>query len=73
VFVYAAGGYYHPGEDNSMAAQEMESYLERGYSVVKMKIGGASLADDCERIESVLKILGSQASSSRWTRTAAST
>ncbi|KAF1042183.1 MAG: D(-)-tartrate dehydratase [Delftia tsuruhatensis] len=36
----------------------MESYLERGYSVVKMKIGGATLAEDCERIESVLKILG---------------
>ena len=38
--------------------REMTSYLERGYSVVKMKIGGASLADDCTRIESVLKILG---------------
>ena len=33
--------------------REMTSYLERGYSVVKMKIGGASLAEDCERIESV--------------------
>jgi L-alanine-DL-glutamate epimerase-like enolase superfamily enzyme len=36
----------------------MASYLERGYSVVKMKIGGASLAEDCARIEAVLKILG---------------
>jgi L-alanine-DL-glutamate epimerase-like enolase superfamily enzyme len=36
----------------------MTSYLERGYSVVKMKIGGASLAEDCKRIEAVLALLG---------------
>ena len=35
----------------------MLSYLGRGYSVVKMKIGGASLGEDCERIEAVLKLL----------------
>lgn len=58
VFVYAAGGYYYPGKGLDQLKQEMTSYLERGYSVVKMKIGGASLAEDCERIESVLKILG---------------
>ncbi|MFO7747204.1 MAG: mandelate racemase/muconate lactonizing enzyme family protein [Orrella sp.] len=58
VFVYAAGGYYYPGKDTTGLLDEMRSYLDRGYSVVKMKIGGASLAQDCERIESVLKILG---------------
>ena len=58
VFVYAAGGYYYPGKGLDQLKQEMSSYLERGYSVVKMKIGGASLSEDCERIESVLKILG---------------
>ncbi|WP_159916077.1 mandelate racemase/muconate lactonizing enzyme family protein [Pantoea sp. 18069] len=58
VFVYAAGGYYYPGKGLDKLRQEMESYLERGYSVVKMKIGGARIAEDCERIESVLKILG---------------
>jgi L-alanine-DL-glutamate epimerase-like enolase superfamily enzyme len=57
VFVYAAGGYYHPGKGLDGLRSEMASYLERGYSVVKMKIGGASLAEDCERIESVLKML----------------
>jgi L-alanine-DL-glutamate epimerase-like enolase superfamily enzyme len=35
----------------------MQSYLDRGYSVVKMKIGGAPLADDLKRIEAVLAIL----------------
>jgi L-alanine-DL-glutamate epimerase-like enolase superfamily enzyme len=58
VFVYAAGGYYYPGKGLDGLRAEMTSYLERGYSVVKMKIGGASLAEDCARIEAVLKILG---------------
>jgi L-alanine-DL-glutamate epimerase-like enolase superfamily enzyme len=58
VFVYAAGGYYYPGKDDSQLVAEMRSYLDRGYSVVKMKIGGASLAEDLRRIESVLAILG---------------
>jgi L-alanine-DL-glutamate epimerase-like enolase superfamily enzyme len=35
----------------------MLSYTGRGYSVVKMKIGGESLADDQRRIESVLGVL----------------
>jgi L-alanine-DL-glutamate epimerase-like enolase superfamily enzyme len=58
VFVYAAGGYYYPGKDDGQLKAEMQSYLDRGYSVVKMKIAGASLAEDCRRIEAVLKMLG---------------
>src|SRR5712691_6504004 len=42
VFVYAAGGYYYPGKDLEALCSEMRSYVNRGYSVVKMKIGGAS-------------------------------
>lgn len=57
VFVYAAGGYYYPGKDDSQLKDEMRSYLDRGYSVVKMKIGGASLDEDLRRIDSVLSIL----------------
>jgi D(-)-tartrate dehydratase len=54
VFVYAAGGYYYPGKDDTQLRAEMRSYVERGYTVVKMKIGGAGLADDRRRIEAVL-------------------
>lgn len=61
VFVYAAGGYYYPGKDNSALRKEMRSYLDRGYNVVKMKIGGASIDEDRGRIESVLEEIGSQA------------
>jgi D(-)-tartrate dehydratase len=57
VFVYAAGGYYYPDKNLSALQREMQGYLDLGYSVVKMKIGGASLADDLRRIEAVLKIL----------------
>jgi L-alanine-DL-glutamate epimerase-like enolase superfamily enzyme len=58
VFVYAAGGYYWPGQGLEGLEREMRSYLDRGYSVVKKKIGGASLAEDCKRIEAVLRLLG---------------
>jgi D(-)-tartrate dehydratase len=61
VFVYAAGGYYYPGKDDSALCAEMRSYLDRGYSVVKMKIGGESIAEDRRRIEAVLKEIGRDA------------
>lgn len=61
VFVYAAGGYYYPGKDLSALRAEMRSYLERGYNVVKMKIGGASLEEDSARIEAVLQEIGTDA------------
>jgi len=57
VFVYAAGGYYYPEKGLSALQQEMQRYLDLGYSVVKIKIGGASLSEDLHRIEAVLKIL----------------
>src|SRR6201982_981589 len=40
IFVYAAGGYYYPDKGLKELKAEMRSYIERGYSVVKMKIGG---------------------------------
>lgn len=61
VFVYAAGGYYYPGKDNSALRREMRSYLDRGYSVVKMKIGGVAIDDDRKRIEAVLEEIGGEA------------
>ena len=61
VFVYAAGGYYYPGKDNSALRADMRSYLDRGYNVVKMKIGGASLDEDRTRIEAVLAELDGKA------------
>ena len=58
VFIYAAGGYYYPGKNLTALQDEMKKYLDLGYSVVKMKIGGAPLADDLKRIEAVIKVAG---------------
>jgi D(-)-tartrate dehydratase len=58
VFVYAAGGYYYPGKDLSALRREMRGYLARGYNVVKMKIGGAPIEEDRQRIEAVLDEIG---------------
>ena len=57
VFVYAAGGYYYPGKDHGALQDEIKSYTGRGYNVVKIKIGGASLNEDRKRIEAVLQVL----------------
>lgn len=61
VFVYAAGGYYYPGKNLTALQDEMKKYLDLGYSVVKMKIGGEPLADDLKRIDAVIRIVGSPA------------
>jgi L-alanine-DL-glutamate epimerase-like enolase superfamily enzyme len=61
VFVYAAGGYYYPGKDDAALRAEMRSYVDRGYTVVKMKIGGASIEEDQRRIESVLSEINGDA------------
>ena len=57
VFVYAAGGYYYPGKGTRELRDEMRRYLDAGYRVVKIKIGGAPLADDLKRIEEVLSLV----------------
>lgn len=62
VFVYAAGGYYAPGKTTRDLQDEMRRFLDSGYEVVKMKIGGTDLADDLERIEAVIDVLGGDGS-----------
>ncbi|WP_026380378.1 mandelate racemase/muconate lactonizing enzyme family protein [Afifella pfennigii] len=57
-FVYAAGGYYYPGKGLAALQDEMRRYRDLGYEVVKMKIGGAPLAEDIARIEAVLEVVG---------------
>lgn len=59
VFVYAAGGYYHRGNDVGELQDEFRRYLDLGYTVCKMKIGGASLETDLRRIDAALDVVGS--------------
>lgn len=58
VLVYPGGGYYYPGKGLEQLKDEMRGYRDQGYKVVKMKIGGADLAADVERIEAVLEVVG---------------
>src|SRR5256885_5252028 len=56
-FVYVGGGWYAPGKGVSELQDEMKRHLDAGYTMVKMKIGGAPLAEDMKRIEAVKNIL----------------
>ena len=58
VFVYAAGGYYYPDGGTKALLDELRRYLDAGYTVVKMKIGGAPLHEDIARIEAALGVVG---------------
>ncbi len=59
VWVYAAGGYYHPGKGIPGLVDEVKTYRDMGYLDFKLKIGGASLLEDMQRIEAVIGVAGS--------------
>lgn len=58
VEVYAAGGYYRPDAGIQGLKDEIRHYRDQGYTAAKIKIGGASLAEDMRRIEAVISVLG---------------
>jgi D(-)-tartrate dehydratase len=57
VFCYVGGGWYFPGQTMRDLQDEMRRHLDAGYTMVKMKVGGAPLAEDVRRIEAVKAIL----------------
>ncbi|MBC8158414.1 MAG: mandelate racemase, partial [Alphaproteobacteria bacterium] len=57
VLVYPGGGYYYPDGNLGKLRDEMQSYLDDGYTIVKMKIGAADLATDLKRIETVIDVV----------------
>jgi L-alanine-DL-glutamate epimerase-like enolase superfamily enzyme len=58
VLVYSGGGYYYPGKEKQGLQDEMRQCQALGYKLMKMKIGGAPLAEDMQRIEWALEIAG---------------
>lgn len=56
--VYLAGGYYEEGKTLSDLSSEMSSYVELGVTSVKMKIGGASITQDIERVRIARDAIG---------------
>jgi len=59
-FVYVGGGWYAPGKGIKELQDEMKRHLDAGYTMVKMKVGGAPLDEDMRRIEAVKSILPAQ-------------
>ncbi|MGD8418231.1 MAG: enolase C-terminal domain-like protein [Pseudomonadales bacterium] len=57
--VYAAGGYYYPGDSPGRLRQELEGYRGLGFDAFKIKIGGASLDEDLRRIDTALEVAAS--------------
>lgn len=55
---YIAGGYYEEGKGWDMLQSEMKENLKRGAKAVKMKIGGASIKEDLERVDAVRDAVG---------------
>lgn len=59
VSVYAAGGYYYPGDTAGRLADELRSYQDLGFTAFKMKIGGAPALEDISRLEAAISVAGS--------------
>jgi len=60
VFCYVGGGWYWPGQTIADLKDEMRRHLAAGYTMVKMKVGGLPIGEDCRRIEAVLEVLGGE-------------
>jgi D(-)-tartrate dehydratase len=60
VFCYVGGGWYWPGQTIADLQDEMRRHLAAGYTMVKIKVGGMPIDEDCRRIEAVLEVLGSE-------------
>ena len=58
VFCYVGGGWYLPGKGVPQLLDEVQRYLDWGYTLIKIKVGGAPLDEDIARIEAVLHTLG---------------
>ena len=56
---YVGGGWYAPGKGVPELLDEIRQRLREGYTTMKIKVGGVSVAEDLARIEAALKVVGS--------------
>jgi D-arabinonate dehydratase len=61
VEVYVSGGYYRRGEGLKELQQEMETWAERGFRGVKMRVGMLPIKEDMDRIRAARRALGDDA------------
>ncbi|MDP8922978.1 MAG: mandelate racemase/muconate lactonizing enzyme family protein [Chloroflexota bacterium] len=55
---YASGGYYRPGDPLAEIEREMGRYKDLGFSDFKMKVGGAPLDVDVQRVRVARETIG---------------
>ena len=58
MFCYVGGGWYAPGKGIPELLDEMRSHLDLGYTLLKIKVGGAPLEEDIKRLEAVIELIG---------------
>ncbi|MGE0564962.1 MAG: enolase C-terminal domain-like protein [Pseudolabrys sp.] len=59
MFCYVGGGWYWPGQTIKDLQDEMRRHLDAGYTMVKMKVGGAPVEEDVRRLAAVMEVVGS--------------
>lgn len=55
---YVGGGWYAPGKGIPQLLDEIRGKLDQGYRTMKIKVGGASIAEDVARVEAALRVVG---------------
>ena len=58
---YVTCAYYRDGKDLAELREEMEMLRDQGHRAFKAKIGGASLAEDMERLRVIREVIGDEA------------
>jgi L-alanine-DL-glutamate epimerase-like enolase superfamily enzyme len=60
-FCYVGGGWYSPDKGLQELEDECRTYLDMGYTLLKIKVGGVSLDEDLRRLDRILGLLGGDA------------
>ncbi len=55
---YVGGGWYAPGKGLPELEDELRKRLDEGYTTMKIKVGGATLAQDIARVEAAVQLMG---------------
>ena len=55
---YVGGGWYAPGKGIAELEDEIRARMDQGYTTMKVKVGGAPIAQDLARLEASIKVIG---------------
>lgn len=57
---YVTGGYYREGKGLRELVAECEGYVKQGFQAIKLKVGGAPVDEDSERVRAVRQAVGAK-------------